>query len=227
MQWINKLYLKHNEPVWIAGSSPSLDSYPDNFMDDKFSVVLHNAYLKFPNTDYRYANESPRIDEFKKNNPEYLDKKCIFAYPFYLRNQPLMEELIDLDNPNYYFLVLRPIPKKITDIVFLEKKIVQAKEGSAIDFGGYATCLHACMFATIMMGCREINIIGCDHAMDGDKQHFSKADKFSRGWNYKTLGAIQEKGTTALMKACENQGIKVRRFKNYEDCRLQLRDQSG
>ena len=218
MQWITDLHNKYQgKEAWIAGSGPSLDSYPDNFMDDKLSLVLHNAYLKFPNATYRYANESPRIDDFKKNNPEYLDKKCIFAYPFYLRNQPLMEELLDLDSPNYYFLVLRPIPKKATDIDFLENKIAQAMAATAFDFGGYGTCLHACMYAAIMMGARTINLIGCDHKMEGDKQHFSKADQFSRGWNYKMLGGIQERGTQALIEACKRQGIKVNRFKNYNN----------
>lgn len=218
MKWITELHNKHkDQSIWIAGSGPSLDTYPDDFLNDRLAIVLHNAYLKFPNTTYRYAHESPRIENFKKYHPEYLKKVCIFAYPFYLRNQPLMEKLIDLDNPNYYFFILRPVPKKYTDVAFLEKKITQAKEALAIDFGSYATCLHACMYVCIMMGCNLINLIGCDHKMEGDKQHFSKADKFSRGWNYKTLGPLQEKGTRALIEACKKQNIKVNRYFNYQE----------
>jgi len=218
MNWITALHKKHqNQPIWIAGSGPSLDTYPSDFFDNKLAIVLHNAYLKFPNTMYRYANEFARVEWFKKNRPEYLNKLNIFAYPFYLRNQPQMEDLIDLDNPNYYFLVLRPIPKKHTDIEFLEKKVIQAKEGSSIDFGGYGTCLHACLYVCVMMGCNPINIIGCDHSAKDKQQHFGEADKLTRGWDYKTLGPIQEKGTIALISACEKQGIKINRYSDYKD----------
>ena len=80
MQWINKLHSRYkNQAVWIAGSGPSLDTYPDDFLDYRLAVVLHNAYLKFPNSSYRYANESPRVEYFKKYYPEYL-KPPVYPY---------------------------------------------------------------------------------------------------------------------------------------------------
>ncbi len=219
MQWITELAHNHsNGEIWIAGSGPSLDSYPDDFLDNRFAITLHNAYLKFPNTEYRYANEGDRIRDFKKHSPAYFDKKCIFAYPFYRENQPEMEKLIDLDNPNYYFLILRPLAEKATNIRFLEKKIFEARQGLSLDFGGHATCLHACIYAVLMMGVTTINIIGCDHSSKDGQQHFSKANQFARGSNYlEALGAKQERGTTALMQACKNQGIIINRFKDYEN----------
>ena len=76
MRLITDLHRKHkNKPIWIAGSGPSLDDYPDNFLDGKIAITLHLAYLKFPDTTYRLANEYDRVNWFKSNRPEYLKKK--------------------------------------------------------------------------------------------------------------------------------------------------------
>ncbi len=210
MNWIDKLKNKHlGKEIFIAGAGPSLDGYPDDFLENRLAITLHNAYLKFPNTQYRHANEMDRVQWFKKNKPEYLDKVNIFAWPFYGRTKRETEETIDPDRNNYYFFALRDnYPEE--RIPF---KVKEAKEGTAIDFGGYGTCLHACLFVAIYMGCSLINIIGCEHRVKkGRPQYFGLGEKAAEGLhdrNYLTLGKIQTRGTKLIIDACKNQGIVI------------------
>jgi len=222
MKYITELYNKHEgRAIWIAGAGPSLDAFPDVFMDGKLAIVLHNAYLKFPNAQYCHANELDRVQWFKENRPEYLDKTCTFAWPFYGRTQKQTEAVIDPERDNYYFFILRPHGSRYKDPDWIERKIGQIRTGKVIDFGGYNTCLHACMYVCILMGCNPINIIGCEHKAEPGKDEYFKAaqeaskDLFKR--NHVKLGPRQEAGTLALIEACKRQAIRVNRFSNYED----------
>jgi len=161
------------------------------------------------------------VQWFKVNRPEYLDKINIFAYPFYLRNQPESEAIVNLDRDNYYFFILRPNKEKALDIDWVERKIIQAKNASALDFGGRCTCLHGCMYVSIMMGCNPINIIGCEHKAEvGKPEYFGKAEEASKTLSKRhhvNLGPIQESGTLALIEACKRQNIIVNRYFNYNE----------
>lgn len=217
MKYIFELYNKHkDQPIWIAGAGPSLDTYPDNFMDDKLAIVLHNAYLKFPNAQYCHANELDRVEWFKENRPEYLDKVCTFAWPFYRRIQQQVEEVIDPDRDNYYFFILRPNSPYSRNVDYVEERIIEVRSGKRMDFGGYGTCLHACMYVCIMMGCNPINIIGCEHKAEPGKDEYFKVaqeaskDLFKR--DHVVLGPMQEPSTRTLMEACGRQGIEVNRY---------------
>ena len=217
MKFITELHNKHkSQPVWIAGSDPSLDGYPDNFLDGKIAFALHLAYLKFPNTTYRYANEQDRIAWFKQNRPEYFDKVNIFAFPFYKKTERQMNQLIDLEKP--YFLILRPFPAQ--DVTVITKMVKDAKNGKRIDFGGHGSCLHACIYTAIMMGANPINIIGCNHESKDKLEHFKLGNDNNQYRNkstpYATKGKIMKTGTELLIKACANNNIKINWFKNYE-----------
>ena len=198
------------------GSGPSLDGYSDNFLDKKISFALHLAYLKFPNTTYRYANEQDRIVWFKKHRPEYLDKVNIFAFPFYQKSERQMNQLIDLEKP--YFLILRPFPPE--NIKIISQMVKDARNGKRIDFGGHASCLHACMYVAIMMGANPINIIGCNHESKNELEHFKLGNDNNQYRNkstpYAIKGKIMIRGTELLIKACANNNITVNWFKNYE-----------
>lgn len=222
MKWVTKLHNKHkNQLIWIVGAGPSIDTFPDDFLNNKLAIVLHNGYLKFPNTQYCHANELDRVEWFKKNRPEYLNKTCIFAYPFYVRTQRQLEAVVNPDRKNYYWFILRPNPQKYKDVDWVEKRIIQVRKGKTIDFGGFGTCLHACMYVCILMGCNPINIIGCEHkAEEGKPEYFGSAEKASKGMykrDHVKLGKIQEPGTLALMGACKRQGIQVNRYGKYSE----------
>jgi hypothetical protein len=54
--------IHRGEPIWIAGSGPSLSGYPDGFTDGKVLIALHLAHVKFPRATWRYANEYDRAE---------------------------------------------------------------------------------------------------------------------------------------------------------------------
>ena len=217
MKFITELHNKHlGKEIFIAGSGPSLDGYPDNFLDGKVSFALHLAYLKFPDTTYRYANEQDRIVWFKQHQPEYFNKINIFAFPFYKKTEREMNSLIDMEKP--YFLILRPFPPE--DIAVITQMVKDAQNGKRIDFGGHGSCLHACIYTAVMTGAKTINIIGCNHESKDNLEHFKLGNDNnqyrSNSTPYAIKGKIMKKGTELLIKACANNNIKVNWLKNYE-----------
>lgn len=222
MKFVNELHCTHiDEAIWIAGAGPSIDTFPDDFMDDKLGIVLHHAYLKFPHTQYRHANESDRVNWFKANRPEYLDKACIFAFPFFDKTQLQTEAIVNVDRDNYYFFILRANSPNAYDAGWITKKIARVRAGGVMDFGGHSTCLHACIYACIVMGCNPINVIGCEHkAEPGQPEYFGLAQAASaaasqKGRGHVTLGLRQEPGTLALIEAAGRNGITINRYFSY------------
>lgn len=218
MRWIHDLHLVHeNEEIWIAGSGPSLDMYPNDFLDGRLATALHLAYLKFPDTTYRHANEYDRIEWFARHRPEYLAKQNIFGFPFYRRTEREMDQLIDLERPNYYFCILRPFPPKDLDIV--HQMVKETRAGSRIDFRSHGTCLHDAIYAAIMMGCSSINIIGCNHEPSGDLEHFKLANDNNEyranATPYNIIGDQMKIGTQLLIDACKLEGIEINWIKRH------------
>ena len=129
MKHIKKLSGIHqNKAIWIAGSGPSLDSFPVDFFDGKIGITLHMAYLKFPNTTYMYANEPDRVEYLKNSHPDYRSVKHIYGYPFYGMSRKQSRELV-ADIPDVYHFRLRPYPpygiRGIIDWEFSQKKVQQ------------------------------------------------------------------------------------------------------
>ena len=57
MRFVTELHRRHEDtPIWIAGSDPTLDQYPDDFWEGKVGITLHLAHIKFPYATYRYAS---------------------------------------------------------------------------------------------------------------------------------------------------------------------------
>lgn len=220
MRLISDLWQYHKgQEIWIVGSDPSLDEYPESFLDARLSIALHLAYLKYPRTTYRHANEYDRVAWFKEHRPEYLKKDNIFAFPFYRKTEREMNELIDLDCPNYYFFILRPYPKES----FIPGMVHLVREGRSVIFGDYGTCLHDAIFAAILMGCNPINIIGCNHEPRNGLEHFKLANDNNEYRTHSTpytiIGKLMKGGTELLIKTCGKQGIKINWYKHYIDIR--------
>ena len=228
---ILKLHNKHkNQPIWITGSDPSLDTYPDNFLDNKIGITLHLAAIKFPKTTYRHFNEYDRFAYCKKNVSNFLEKKNIVAIPFYERSKEESLKLVK-DAKQVYYFKLKPYPPdgKRDDVFtkegrnFMEKKVVEAKNAESIEYGGFGTCLHTCLFMAILMGGNPINLIGNNHESKDGKDHFNEAEKIdikmrpsAVDFSGPTRAPVMKAGTNAIIKACKKYGIIVNWHKKYE-----------
>ena len=230
MKPITKLHNKHkNKEMWVAGSDPTLSNYPDNFFDDKLSITLHLAYLKFPNATYHYFNERDRFIFLKEKDPNIVNKTNIFGYPFYNRSIPVSDEAIGKAEPKAYYLKRRSYPPNGNPgAIFsdagpnaMRAMVSEAVKGVRMEYGGHGTCLHPCMYAAIMMGCNPINIIGCNFKNIGGKEHFGKSHDIDKKMRPGTpsftgyRGTRMTRGLDAIIEGCKDNGIIVNRLEDY------------
>jgi len=219
MKFITELHKKYqNLPIWVAGSDPTLAEYPDNFFNNKISITLHLAHIKFPDATYRYANEFDRVKYLMKKYPDYLDKDNIFAWPFYKKTKAFCKKNIDINKA--YFIKMRPYPpngvRGEINWVFTHEKIKQAKEGKLTTFDGHGTCLHGAIYSDIMMGGNPINFIGCGLGTVKAKAHFGNANDIDKNMRPGTSLFSKPEGfvpmieqTLALISGCSKEGIKI------------------
>ena len=234
---ITKLHNKHkNQPIWVVGSDPSLESYPNDFLDDKIGITLHLAYIKFPNATYRYFNEKDRFVFLKEKYPEILDKINIFGYPFYNRTKGESDEAIGKASEKAYYLDLRPYPPNgnagaifnDSGINAMRNMVGDAVKATSNAFGGHGTCAHPCLYAAIMMGGNPINIIGCNFKAIGSKEHFGEAGSIDRKMRPTLSSFTGDRGTrmmrglNAIIAGCEDFGIVVNWIERYDTETKQL-----
>jgi len=230
MKMITALHNVHkNKEIFIAGSDPTLEDYPDNFFDDKLSITLHLAHLKFPRSTYHYANEMDRVLYLNEHDKNYKNKTCIFAYPFYGKSEEHSRAIIK-DFTDVYHVNLVPYPpNQKPNGIFTNEGVKAMKEqvDSAIDatsatFGGYGTCLHVCMYTAIMMGVTTINTIGTNFKTVNNKEHFGSLNKVDEKMRPKTPSFSgyrankMNKGFVGIVERCNLHNILVKRYENYE-----------
>lgn len=236
MKSITELHNIHkDQTVWIAGSDPSLDNYPDNFLDDKIGITLHLAYLKYPNATYRYFNEYDRLKYLSNQDASILEKNNIYGWPLFGSSESASKKLVK-DASRSHYLLLKPYPPtgKSSDWVqhndealkCMKERVKEARNAERITFGGFATCLHACLYAVVMMGVNQINIIGCNLVRIDNKEHFRVADEIDKKTRNNTHylseahTVLMKKGAQTIIDGCRELGIKVNWIKNYDNKRF-------
>jgi len=226
MRLIKNIHNSHKDiPIWIAGSGPSLNTYPDNFFDNKIGITLHMAYVKFPGTTYMYANEPDRVDYLKKKYKSYYNSYHLYGYPFYGISKRESRYLVK-DLSNVYYFHLRPYPpygiRGKVDWDFTHKKVVRALDGKGNVFGGHGTCLHGALYSAIMLGGNPINLIGAGHGMYQGEEHFagiSEIDKEMRpsapSFSDPNNNVPMIEQTLAIIEACRQRGVRINWIKEY------------
>jgi len=232
MKLITDLHLKYKDkPIWIVGSDPTLEDYPDNFLDNRLAITLHLAYIKFPNVTYRYFNERDRFVFLKEKYPEILDKVNIFGYPFYNRPQAVSDEAIGKAKEKAYYLNLKPYPPSGNpSAIFsdsgpnaMRRMVGEAVSATSSTFGGHGTCLHPCMYVALMMGCNPVNIIACNFKNIDGKEHFGETNKIDHDMRPQTpsftgyRGTRMTRGLDAIIAGCNDHKIKVNRIEKYDN----------
>lgn len=212
--------------VYIVGSGPSLDTYPDNFLDDKIGITLHLAYLKYPDATFRGICESPIMEWFRQNRPEFFEKKSIFTNPFHPGVFPQHFLGHDLKkSPNSIFVRYIPDESYLFGTTFREL-IRKAINGEPIIAGAMTTVLHSILFAVLTMGAKDIYLIGCDHSKEKDKAYYSLAQgiearelrvRYRGSWYNPWMCNRQREGTEMFIDECKKDGIKIYKYNDYED----------
>jgi len=237
MKPITELHNKYkNQSIWIVGSDPTLEDYPDDFLDGKLVITVHLAYIKFPNATYRYFNERDRFIFLKEKYPEILNKVNIFGYPFYNRTKEVSDETIGKANKKAYYLDLKPYPPNgnagdifnDSGINAMRKMVTDAVKATSNTFGGHGTCVHPCMYSIIMMGVKTINIIGCNFKNIRGKEHFGITNKIDHDMRPTTpsftgyRGTRMTRGLNAIIAGCKDNDITVNWISHYDKTTKQV-----
>ena len=228
---LTKLYNKYKEqPIWIVGSDPTLEEYPNDFLDNKIGITCHLSYLKYPNATYRYFNEFDRITFLLKRDSKIKNKEIIVGYPFYGRTEDVSMRILNefktvwyLDNEDY------PPNGDPTDIFnskgvnAMKKWVDDAREGKSNVYGSNGTCTHNALYVAILMGGNPINLIGCNYETIDGKDHFGETEAIDKAMRPHTgpfsgyRGTRMTKGYNAIVEGCRKHNIKVNRYERFTD----------
>lgn len=221
---IEEIRDKHKgEAIFLVGSGPSLDTYPDDFLKDKISMTLHLAYLKFPDPTYTHIAEADRIQWFMKNRPEFFRAQGLFCNPLFPLVQP-HSILKGLDMEPHYFLKYNPRRLNIKNV---EKQIKAALTSKNIKYQSNSTCLHTGIWSALILGFKNINLIGCDHSHVSSHQDDTVKHYFSSGYvddtRARTQGFYEDAYykmnvfTKEIGNVLKKYNIVINRYLNYED----------
>ncbi len=206
------------KPIWIVGSDPTLDGYPADFLDDKISITLHLAHIKFPRATFRYTSEYDRSEFLLPRYPEYRSTPLISAYPVYGKTRRETLELLSECNEVYFHQMVNYLPTGVRGEVsegFTSWKVKRTSKAKSFIWGSHGSCLHTCVYAALLLGASEVHVIGASHnlvnfgaqdhfsAVDGIHQAMRVGDTFS---NPKIAFPVIEQ-TIALKNACDTNGI--------------------
>lgn len=251
IHWVSELRRKYaGKIIWVSGSDPTLDEFPNGFEIGKTMLVLNSAYFKFPKATYTYSDEYFAVTRLLDACPEYGKRPHIFAWPlgWSQGNDNAKTEALFPKIPDVHWVRLRPYPPrgKRDDILGrvgwdgMKMVVRRAKGGNSSAFGGYGTCLHACLLVAIMMGGNPINVIGCNHRTFGVRVHFGDDGKREARGNYipawcppkeiwKVGGDVRasledqwryvRRGTDALVEGAAEVGVSINRISNYGEAK--------
>lgn len=224
---VGELFGRHSgTALWIAGSDPSLTTYPDDFFSGKVGITLHLAHSKFPDATYRYASEYDRAAHYLAEDPSYRIKPFIGAYPMYGYTRSATRKLTAKFSEAYLHHMVSYPPRGIrgdVDPDFTRWKLEQTRMGKATIWGSHGTCLHTAYYIAVLLGAAEINLIGCGHgtylpgvehfeAVAGtDKAMRPSYPSFSEPHNI--VPVIEQ--TLALIQGSRELGIRVNWYRSY------------
>lgn len=244
MRFIEDLHNIHKgEEIWVLGTGPSLDDFPDNFFDEKYRIAIPEraAIVAFPNCTYSAFPLGNKT--FLKHIKHLIEKehylhKCIVILgkkelekkafigtePIYLRsgNFHLLEHHSSMGMKDNYEEFFSSLAKNLFN-------------GVPMPYACEGTSIHAVVQAAIVMGAKKVTLAGCEaktlkfqgHAYKrGLDKIYKEQDRIPKNGfssEYTTGrgrgGTQMRAGTAFLAKIMEPYGVQVTRYfygKGYE-----------
>jgi len=215
--------------IWIIGTGPSLDDFPEDFFQDKITIALNYSILAFPdiasNPDhYAHAGDTCLGTLFKLHRPD-LFKKCIFLYPLF---GTLNSEWLGKYQDDPIYMRFNNIFGTKERFEGVAKCIMEKKQCAYIVEG---TCTHSAIEAAIVLGANKVTLVGCEAKCEKYKAHAQKRGMWflyeKTGEEYSEAAQKGEEpgflryknGTLWLAEAFKPYGIEIQRYyygKGYE-----------
>lgn len=160
--------------IWVIGTDPNLDCYPDDFFDDKLSITLNHACVAFPNSTYFTGDGSPSAT-IKDKWPHFMKKYVIPLINRDLRG-PTWWETCGLE-PLYMKLLTGKSIFAHTEADFERMAEQVFGDGPCVFVGGLSSADFGVQIAAIL-GARRIIVVGCSATM-GDAQKRGLSEFYS------------------------------------------------
>lgn len=202
--------------IWIVGTGPSLDDFPDNFFENKISIGLNLSFVAFPRVTYLITGHAVVPEFIMQINPE-LAKKTIFVLNW---NAKCMSHPQNLPSPrphipNHYgfgkykqdaiyitegFPVRRNIKNFKKALKPIIENIIKKKE---ILHGVYLkTIADYAIQSAAILGAKQITLVGCDARTT---KHSFHAQKRGMHAAYSKISGLAKDGTPKVTYSIKQQ----------------------
>lgn len=226
---LKKIYELHNKPeyrgqeIWLLGTGPSLDDFPDDFFDDKLSIAVKVAMVGFPNCTFNltaYQSWFTKAYYRTANNYDLLKKSIIV-----LRKGTKPKWPPGYENDPWYMVYGKRMENRISAY---NKAAKLAIDGAEYNYPSSNTIFHKAMWAAIILGAKKIYLCGAEHRglinkyhahKNGMKETYTSINNQKTEEVYRILATGQEKGqlemkfgTNAITEAVKPYGIEIVRY---------------
>lgn len=221
MRFIEDLRNKYkNEEIWILGSGPSLDDYPDNFFENKIFIEINWIFFAFPplkESQYILTTHIEPPEYLMKHKPEFL-KQSIFGLPLATGKKRCEADLLgEYKNDPIYFRWHFVGGREKPFLKYFESTIQSIMKGETCKYICLTTNVHYAIQMAVILGAREITLAGCEGKF---KKNRERAEKRGLAAYYpkKRKGTQLERpqkwqfGTRLLAKAFKPYGIAIRKY---------------
>lgn len=210
------------EEIFVIGSGPSLDDFPDNWFDNKIMITVNESYLAVPITKDTYisAVHTSTLDFLQKTEPELLIHGLVFC--------PVDRTQDSHGNPYNQIGRYGEIPIYAKSNIgdhpkerFWEVARQIMNRQPAI-FRSRGTSAHPPIQVAVVLGARKVTLIGCDEyckkhqyywqrSRRGKKNPATELKEYSQEIQNTRFKKIRE-GRIWLTQAFKSYGIEIHRY---------------
>ena len=208
-----------NNEVWIIGKDLSIDTYPDDFFKDKFTIGINHTALTFK-TNFAFSSYYHIIELLIKSG--FLKEKIISLDqlikepPYWPNGKPRPSEFSGLTLPKLRWNNSEQIP--INKITFEMHYLIKTKDknfywhnlGTAVQMVIY-WCILNSYYPINLAGCNQSTNcskkVKCDCMLDNGKTFCVPLDYWDRSKKY----------TREVIRCLNVHGDYVRFYEDYQD----------
>lgn len=162
--------IRQGEEIWVLGTGPSLDDFPDSFFGDKIAIACKFSVARFRNCTYlmcSYGDKSGMQKFIRNENLYHLLKKFIVTLRYsYTGDLHLFGKY---EKDPYYMRVFKDRRAR-----YLTQVVPRIIKGLSCNYPGVNTIVHFGLQAAAIMGAKKIYMIGCEHHHHARQVHAEK-----------------------------------------------------